>query len=181
MSKTTFHIRIKHLTYGLIAILGLSCLNWWLYVTEINTQAPKENTRSETPSLEDGTGSKLHFKHRPITYYKEITNRPLFRQNRKPIQKRPPKPKQPEVVKEKREPVQQQPQVVMNLKLLGILLEKNQQLALLSSPTKPKGTWKKIGDAMDGWTVKSITAEHVTLENTQKKQQLKLYEANITQ
>lgn len=157
----------------LFTITGFSYVNWRLYVLEIDIsplEQQNSNAKKEAEVLEP---TQLSYQKKPIALYQEIIARPVFRQSRQPVKKRPVNVQKRKVVKPPPPPVRA---ITMNLELLGVMLQNNNQAALIRSPSKPNGIWKKAGDVMEGWKIRSITAEQVIIENTGKKNEIRLYD-----
>lgn len=107
--------------------------------------------------------------------------RPLFSPTRRPVvfgepvserepvenEIEPPAP----VVEEQEEPPLEPPRVV----LVGALRSKIGWLALLRHDRSDRERWYKLGDSIEGWSIKSIESQKILLERDSIELTLKLY------
>src|SRR5579883_792318 len=95
----------------------------------------------------------------PIETYAEVTERPLFSPTRRP----PPPEAIPENIGN-----------AGNFVLLGIVISDGSQTALIQHGRPPTLARLAEGQALEGWTVQSISANSVTLQNAGTQHTLKL-------
>lgn len=60
-------------------------------------------------------------------------------------------------------------------KLVGTMTTRNQHRALIRLAGRPGSVWVQSGDAIEGWTVQSVTASAVVLSSPQGERRIELY------
>jgi hypothetical protein len=100
---------------------------------------------------------------KPASADTESLSRPIFAKDRKPASK---------TAASATEAVVEGPTGVT---VAAIVRHNNATKAFLVSPDAPDGEWRKVGDAVEAWTVTSITATEVVLESGGQLSKLKLY------
>ncbi|MEM7620860.1 MAG: type II secretion system protein N [Pseudomonadota bacterium] len=165
----------------ILAVVSLGYLNWQLYRAE--TQAiPIATKPSKAISTEISQQTQYKpFAPKPLQVYEIIVQRPVFRENRKPVQKRSAKPVARKPVVQKPRLPGSQRSVLIRLQLLGIRLQNAEQAALIQSATRKQGLWKRTGEKIDGWTIESIKFDSVILHKGGTYKTLKLYKEGKTQ
>jgi Tfp pilus assembly protein PilP len=95
-----------------------------------------------------------------------LFERPLFEPNRRPFV-----PSSQPVTDEPSQPVEEpqpeQPPTYADpsqLRLMGVLMTGNEQVALIATPEKPEGSWTVQGGDVSGWKVQEIAPNSVTLQ-----------------
>jgi hypothetical protein len=113
-------------------------------VSESNGEPPAEDASFSLP---------------PLASLKEVTERPLFSQTRRP----PPPQASQDAIKQSG-----------SLALDGIILSSEGRIALISHGKPPVLTHVAEGREIEGWTVLSIHADHIVLQRDATRQEIKL-------
>ena len=108
------------------------------------------------------------FRMPPQQRFSELVERPPFVQSRRP----PEIAAQPEVRREA-------PRRDLKLTLIGVILQPNQQYALVQRPGKKEAQRLARGEKIDGWQVEGILPDRVVLSQAKEVVELELKDARI--
>ncbi|WP_421695362.1 hypothetical protein [Aestuariivirga sp.] len=102
--------------------------------------------------------------------------RPLFDETRRPF-RQPPQAPLAELAQPPQPTLTTSPPTPENtgLRLAGVYLSGDRQLALVQSPENPAGSWLGRGDNISGWRVDKIFSGQVTLQSNGQRSELQLY------
>lgn len=95
----------------------------------------------------------------------ESLSRPIFSKNRKPLRK----------TDSASAWAATPSNAPTDLIVTAIVRHKKAAQAFLFSAGSPQGAWRKVGDAVDAWTVASITSAEVILQSGAQSAKVKLY------
>jgi len=96
----------------------------------------------------------------------QTLTRPIFSKNRRPA---------PKTEKAAGRPDAAAIPAATGLTVNAIVRNKKASQAYFVSPASPEGAWKKVGDTVDSWTIKSIERYEVFLVNGAQTVKVKLY------
>ena len=98
--------------------------------------------------------------------FSEITERPLFRENRRPyVPKAPTEPTQPRDTG---------PDITSQISLSAVVINKGERIALIERKQDKKLQQLKEGEKFNGWTLNRIRAGDITMQKGQKTRQIAL-------
>lgn len=104
--------------------------------------------------------------------YKQALARPIFFKDRRPY--KPPPPKQPPPMKITKP--QPPPVTKPDFRLMGIAIISETRRVFLLSPEHQDGVWVKEGEVIEGWRIRQITSNTVTVNKSGRSFDLFLYE-----
>ena len=110
----------------------------------------------------------------------QITGRPLFAKSRRNVQiltVKPPISVQAPAAVPKISPPPPPPISVDNLVLKGIYFHPLASRVLIASPSNPTGVWMRTGARIEGWEIRHIAFQFVSLVQGENAAELKLYPA----
>lgn len=155
---------LSHLRSRTIAVLGLLCAAFALVAfSELDAATSSPASESSIPSRapEDaaaaGTLSPPSFSLPPLESFAAVTERPLFSPNRRPA-----------------EISSGESDAWSSFVLAGIIItpELREAMVLHSQPPTPIHIHE--GEAMDGWTLESLSADHAVFRHDVEEHELKL-------
>jgi hypothetical protein len=125
---------------------------------------PLPITPIKQASQGDGSAAKFKaFELPPLTEYRDIVERPLFSETRRPA------PDEPEVIAEPEPETEEQ-----ELTLIGVMLTPDLQVALIEVDDQGKVARLKIGERTNGWTLESVESNKVVLRKGESAKELPL-------
>jgi hypothetical protein len=113
-------------------------------------------------------------------HLRQITDRPLFAKSRRNVQiltVKPPISVQPPAAVPQISPSPPPPISVDNLVLKGIYFHPVAPRVLIASPSNPTGVWMRTGARIEGWEIRRIAFQFVSLVQGETAAELKLYPA----
>ena len=136
-----------------------------------------KHAEGEASTASAETSPELQRRDRPDIYYQAITDRPLFSPTRRPIELAPltSVPQEPEediVVVEEPAPEQVIPEP--DAILLGVMTNGALGSALVSLDGA-QAVWRSEGDDLNGWTLRSIEADAIELNEADRSLRIELY------
>jgi hypothetical protein len=159
---------------ALVAVMGLATLNWHVSnsgvdISPLSVASPRGDERAAPPSTSSPTP-----KPAAQSDYTETLKRPLFTPTRRPfepVKPNPPEPnpaKTPDII-----PLAQPP--TLQVKLVGYTASPQRgKRALVRTANERVGTWMSIGDQVDGWRLRELSADRATFEYGTQRQELLL-------
>jgi hypothetical protein len=165
---------------ALVAVTGLASLNWHatnsvVDVTPLSVASPRGDERAAAPANNSPTP-----KSAAQLDYTETLKRPLFTPTRRPFDPAKNKPPEPILVKTPDKlpdsPAATPP--ALQVKMVGYTASPQRgKRALVRTVNDKVGTWISIGDQVDGWRLRELSADRATFELGGQRQVL-LFEAN---
>lgn len=103
---------------------------------------------------------------KPASADLESLSRPIFSKNRKPAAK---------IAKAAAPMAAEMTAAPPGLAINAIVKNKKTTQAFVTSPESPDGSWKKVGETVDSWTISAIESGGVVLTNGAQTARVKLY------
>jgi hypothetical protein len=164
---------------ALFAVIGLITLNWHVAnsgvdISPLSIASPRGDERASAPANSTPTP-----KSAAQSDYTETLKRPLFTPTRRPFD--PVKSKVPEltsaIVPDISPPALTASPPTLQVKLVGYTASPQRgKRALVRTSNDKVGTWISIGDQVDGWRLRELSADRATFELGSQRQVL-LFEA----
>lgn len=162
----------RHRVVLLVALLGLAALNVGAAVVPM---------RSASDARESAHSAKLNprmqrFTMEPLQSYDVISARPLFTVTRRPppqIQEQPPQPPPiPEAQRITVVPVASPPVVFPSITLVGVMLSRDERIALLKAPSAGKTLRLRERQVFEGWRLEEIHTKSVVFMSGDTRREL---------
>lgn len=149
--------RRLRLTLELLALNALLALGLWLELRSPSAAnlTPQPAPAAADTTVEAPTSPTALIALRPRAAYEEIVARPLFHDDRRPIE--PPEAPSPPTAAPVAAPV--------NFTLVGTVVTAQTTAALFLKPLAREVVQARVGEQVDGWTVESIAPDRVVLES----------------
>ncbi len=161
MPKLSREYLLASVLAGIAAVLGLLLALEWIVLAKDRERAlAAPRVKAET-QVEIESGNALDFELPPLDDFRQMTERPLFMENRRPGA----------------EPTETvaapPPQTPMNLKLMGIVFTPEGKKALL---VDAKGKYKRLKaqDTLDSWTLVEVDQDKVVMQQGEERKELPL-------
>lgn len=154
-----------------LALAGVLVLQWYDWPPEIEHPADNGEPAGTDSTTTDTATSPLELLD-PVPLVKEdfanVIERPLFLPDRRPPSEDPTNLDVPQIVEDV-------PGVGLEtMDLNAVIITPVEAVAWVRTPTKPTPEKLRIGDEVEGWTIKSIQADEVQLERQGKTDTLVL-------
>lgn len=147
--------------------VGLSAGAAWLWFNPPRAQTIDLSENADASATADAIVGKplAPIALRPLNSYREIVERPLFYQARRPPEsdKAPPAPVEPPPVEEE-----------VELTLIGIMVVGDDRSALIKNETTGKTVVVKQGDSFDSWSLGAVASDRVLLGKNGEFKEIKL-------
>jgi hypothetical protein len=149
-------------------ILGILCVISVGFIAYRLLYPPQLKPLPVTPikQVSQGDGSAAKFKAfelPPLTEYRDIVERPLFSDTRRPA------PDEPEVIAEPEPETEEQ-----KFTLIGVMVTPELQMALVEVEDQDKVARLKIGEKTNGWTLEGVESNKVVLRKGDSVRELPL-------
>lgn len=149
-------------------VLGILCVISAGFIAYRLSYPPQLKPLPITPikqaSQGDSSAAKFKaFELPPLTEYREIVERPLFSDTRRPA------PDAPEVIAESEPETEEQ-----KFTLIGVMVTPDLQIALVEADEQGKVARLKIGEKTNGWTLESVESNKVVLRKGESLRELPL-------
>lgn len=162
---------------ALAAVVGLAALNWYASTSTIDTSpiqvaSTSTNDRVAVPSTDMRPAKPLAENNNT-----ETLKRPLFTPTRRPFDpaKNIAPDATPAAAPEKAIEPPTAPPAPLQVKLVGYTASPQRgKRALVRTPNERAGTWISIGDQVDGWRLRELSADRATFEFGSQRQVLQL-------
>lgn len=155
-------------------LAGLIAVNIWLLAilageigSETSIASGGFDWRPDITIAPEGSAAR-----KPVDAYKETLARPIFFKTRQPYVPPPP----PSAASQPAAAVA--PVVDPGFVLGGVIIERALRKAFLFSRANPQGTWVSEGDNLLGWTLRSVAATGVELQQQGRTIGVSLYPKN---
>ncbi len=175
--------RITHPLAGstlavLLAVAGLATLNWHAMNAEVDVSPLKVAASRSDDRVPSPSNSVRASKPEAQADLSDTLKRPLFTPTRRPFD---PVKNMARAESEGLPPVNtpdispQAPPTVMNVMLVGYTSSPQRgKRALVRTANERVGTWIAIGDQVDGWRLRELSADRATFESGSQRQVLVL-------
>lgn len=149
-----------------LALAGTLFMQWRDWPRSWSTDVTPGPTPVETAGAgqQDGSLPATATHSEAKETYASVSERPLFRPQRKP---EPPQSEQPE-----KPPVAEKDGSLEGLDLSAVVISSRVTSAWIKDPNKPELTRLRVGDEQAGWSVKSILADRIIFERQGETNQL---------
>ena len=149
-----------------LALAGTLFMQWRDWPRSWSTDVTPGPTPVETAGAgqQDGSLPAIATHSEAKETYASVSERPLFRPQRKP---EPPQSEQPE-----KPPVAEKDGSLEGLDLSAVVISSRVTSAWIKDPNKPELTRLRVGDEQAGWSVKSILADRIIFERQGETNQL---------
>jgi len=156
-----------------LILLSASCVLGYTLWSELNNPVVLPvNTHIDTkPVITDNTSpQEIQYEFPQISSYDEITNRPLFFEDRKPyVYVEPEKPS-----KQSRQKKQTAQRKTEQYSLSAVIISSGVKLAIIESGRKKSLTRISLGESIDGWTLENIEPRSILLKKGDETKNLEL-------
>ena len=157
----------------LVAIGGIGGVGWRLWASEIDVSPAPPKPGWTSIDLTELEQQPERFRSKPLTAYRQTTERPLFSSTR-----RPPK-SEPVAVEVKQEPKPPSHIPIGQLQLAGVIVTLGDKRALIKSPSAPDGAWYTEDETVGGWKILEIRRNFTSLGAGNSQEKLRLYVENV--
>lgn len=140
-----------------LALAGLLAWQWYDWPPQWNGRVPGDQLPGAESPAEAEPRSPLELLDPPLVKeeYASVSERPLFLPDRRPPAEEPDEPPAEE----------EQPETAIDtMDLTAIIITPQESMAWVQSPTKQTPQKLRLGDELDGWTLKAIKSDEVELE-----------------
>jgi hypothetical protein len=162
-------LRITPLTtVGFLALVGIDL---WLLFLVFEDPALETPAAMHGPVLIPVDRAASPLSPRPIKAYAQTIARPVFYKSREPFV--PPPPAPPPIPKAAAAPPP--PVAQPNFALGGVVITEEAKKAYVVNKANSQGQWIGEGESIMGWTVQSISAAGVRLQQADRTIELDLY------